>query len=178
MMIAFVYVMLSAKPVSLRRLCALFVLSTAAGATILSILHVPHSSTTAVHVASAITFTAWILPLIRILGTIRRRARLREMLSLVSIPVQLTYWVTLLLVPIVIVAELSKRVYADGVNLGAISKALTVTLIIGIPLLLMAIEVLRRRRLMNLSPLRKVTICETRGGTWHRVARAAPTRRL
>lgn len=112
-MSALVYVMLSARPVSLRRLCALFVLSTVAGATILAILHVPGSSTTAVHVASAITFTAWIFPLIRILLTIRRRAALSEMLSLVSIPVQLTYWVTLLLVPIDMVAGLSTRIYAD-----------------------------------------------------------------
>ena len=127
-MLAFVYVMLSAKPVSLRRLCALFVLSTAAGAIILGILHVPHSSTTAVHVASAITFTAWVLPLIRIVRTMRRRAALSEMLSLVSIPVQLTYWSSLLLAPIVMVAGLSTRLYADGMSLGAVSRAVTVML--------------------------------------------------
>lgn len=175
-MLAFTYVMLSAN-VSLRRLCALFVLSTAAGAMILGILHVPHSSTTAVHVASAITFTAWVFPLIRILGTIRRRAALSEMLNIVSIPVQLTYCASLLLTPIVMVAGLSSRLYADGMSLGAVSRALAVTLIVGIPLVLMPIEVLGKHRLVNHSPVRKISICETRGATWHPVPPAFRTRR-
>jgi hypothetical protein len=176
-MLAFVYVMLSAKPVSLRRLCALFVLSTAAGAIILGILHVPHSSTTAVDVASAITFIAWVLPLIRIVRTMRRRAALSEILNIVSIPVQLTYWASLLLAPIVMVAGLSTRLYADGMSLGAVSGALAVTLIVGIPLLLMALESWGKHCLMNPSQVRKISLCETRGAAWHRLAPALRTRR-
>jgi hypothetical protein len=175
-MLAFTYVMLSAKPVSLRRLCALFALSTAASAMILGILRVPHSSTTAVDVALAITFAAWVLPLIGIVRGMRRRAALREMLSLVSIPVQLTYWSSLLLAPAVMVAGLSTRPYTYGISLGAVSRAVAVMLI-GIPLLLMATEVLRRHHLMKRSPVRKISTCETRGATWHRVAPAFPTRR-
>ena len=175
-MLAFTYVMLSAKPVSLRRLCALFALSTAVSAMILGILRVPHSSTTAVHVALAITFAAWVLPLIRIVRAMRRRAALREMLSLVSIPVQLTYWSSLLLAPAVMVAGLSTRPYAYVISLDAVSRGVAVILI-GIPLLLMATEVLRRHHLMNRSPVRKISTCETRVATWHRIAPAFRARR-
>lgn len=168
-MLAFAYVMLSAKPVSLRRLCALFVLSTATATVILSILHVPHSSTTAVHAALAITLTAWVLPLIRFARTMHRHAALSEMLSLVSIPVQLSYWSSLLLAPAVIVAGLSTRPYTYVKSLDAVSRGVAVVLI-GIPLLLMATEGLRRNHLMNRSPVRQISTCEARVATWHRMA--------
>lgn len=175
-MLAFTYVMLSAKPVSLRRLCALFALSTAVFAMILGILRVPHSSTTAVHVALAITFAAWVLPLIRIVRAMRRRAALREMLGSVSIPVQLTYWSSLLLAPAVMVAGLSSRPYTYVISLDAVSRGVALMLI-GILLLLMATEVLQRHNLVNRSPVRKISTRQTPGATWHRVVPAVPTRR-
>jgi hypothetical protein len=143
-MISFIYLMLSAKPVSLRRLCALFVLSAAVAAMILSILHVPHASTTALHVASAITFAAWVFPLLRIVRTIRRRSVRNEILGVVSIPVQLSYWASLLLAPVILVAGLSARLHADGFRLGAVSQAVAV-MCIGVPLLLMATEAWRKQ---------------------------------
>ena len=167
MMILFIYLMLSAKPVSFWRLCAFFVLSAAVAAMILSILHVPHSSTTALHVASAITFAAWVFPLIRIVRTIRHRSARNEILGVVSIPVQLSYWSSLLLTPVILMAGLSAWLHADSFRLGAVSQAVAVTLICT-PLLLMAAEVCRKHLLMNRSPVRQISICERRGAIRHR----------
>jgi hypothetical protein len=124
MMLPLVYIMLNAKPISIRRLCVLFVLSAAAAAVVLSFTHDRHVSTTALRVASTVAFAAWASPLIRIALAMRRRSAFREILGIVSPPVQASYGLALLLVPTMLVADLWARLHGTGLYLGEVSQAL------------------------------------------------------
>jgi hypothetical protein len=111
MLLPFVYVMLIAKPVSIRRLCVLFALSTAVAAPILSLAHARHVSAAAMQIASMVTLAAWALPLLRIARTVGRRGALGGTLRGVSLPILFSYGVSVLLVPTMVVTGLWGRPY-------------------------------------------------------------------
>jgi hypothetical protein len=66
MMLAFIYLISSAKPISIRRLCLLYVLAFTSAASVLFFLRAQHAAATALDIGAAITFLVWVFPLVRL----------------------------------------------------------------------------------------------------------------
>ena len=102
MMLGFIYVVLTAKPISIRRLCILYVLSLASARCSLSILRVENAASLAMVIASIISLIVWVCPLVRVLfGAVLGRRIALEALETVSACVQFTYGFSLVMLPVV-----------------------------------------------------------------------------
>jgi hypothetical protein len=106
-MLGLIYIFAVAKPVSMRRLSALFVLGLLLATPILGILNVNNAPRYALWTATALTLIVWSMPLLRIAySTVRNRALTLDALVPVSTAVQLTYWFVLVLLPVVAIGKL------------------------------------------------------------------------
>jgi hypothetical protein len=105
--LGYIYIFAVAKPVSMRRLSALFVLGLLLATPILGILNVSNALRYALWTATALTFVVWSMPLLRIAySTFRNRALTLDALLPVSAVVQLTYWFVLAFLPVVAIGKL------------------------------------------------------------------------
>jgi hypothetical protein len=101
-MFGFMYVVLTAKPVSIRRLCLLYVFLLALARCLLSVLHVEHAANLALAIATAISLLVWVCPLVRVLfGAVFGRRIALEAFESVSACVQFTYGFILVMLPVV-----------------------------------------------------------------------------
>lgn len=92
MALALVYIFATAKPFSIRRLAALFVLTLLMATPVLEVLRVRNTKNDALMIAAALTLLVWSTPLLRLLhDSIRRRSLTLDALRPVSEFVQLTY---------------------------------------------------------------------------------------
>jgi hypothetical protein len=92
MMVGFIYVVLTAKPISIRRLCLLYVVSLASAWYLLGILRVESAASLSATTATAVAFLVWISPLVRIpLCVLFGKRFALGVFESVSIPVQFTY---------------------------------------------------------------------------------------
>jgi type III secretory pathway component EscU len=95
MMLGFIYVVLTAKPISIRRLCLLYIGVWASARFLLSILRIEPAASLAVEIAVAITLLVWGSPLARALfGTIFGKRIALEAFETVSVSVQFSYGFT------------------------------------------------------------------------------------
>src|ERR1700676_920013 len=100
MMLGFIYVVLTAKPISIRRLCLLYAVAWASARFLLSILRIEPAASLAVELATTIALLVWASPLVRLLFRVLRGRRVTlEVFETVSACVQFTYGVALLVVP-------------------------------------------------------------------------------
>jgi len=100
-MFGFMYLVLTAKPVSIRRLCLLYVFLLASARCLLSVLHIEDAGSLALGIAAAITLLAWVSPLVRALfGAFFGRLIPLGAFEAVSGCVQFTYGFTLVLLPV------------------------------------------------------------------------------
>jgi hypothetical protein len=101
-MLGFMYVVLTAKPVSLRRLCLLYVFLLASARCLFGFLRVEHAASLALAIATAITVLVWVSPLARVLvGAVFGRRIALEALATVSACVQFTYCFVLVMLPVI-----------------------------------------------------------------------------
>jgi hypothetical protein len=98
----FMYLMSTAKTVSIRRLCLLYVFLLASARCLLSVLHVEHAASLALAIATAIALLVWVSPLVRVLfsAVLGRRIAL-EVFEAVSACVQFTYGFVLVMLPVI-----------------------------------------------------------------------------
>ena len=102
-MLGFTYVVLTAKPISLRRLCLLYAFLLASAHCLLGVLRVEHEASVALAVAIAISLVVWVSPLVRVLfGAVFGRRVAVEAFETVSTCVQFTYGFALVLLPVVV----------------------------------------------------------------------------
>ena len=98
----FIYVMLTAKPLSIRRLCLLFVFSYMSARFLTSVLQAQHEASVALAIATAITVLVWVSPLVRVLfGAVFGRRIALEAFGAVSACVQFTYGFALVMLPLI-----------------------------------------------------------------------------
>ena len=101
-MLGFMYVVLTAKAVSIRRLCLLYALLLVSARCLLGGLHVEHAASLALAIAAAITVLVWVSPLARVLvGAVFARRILLEAFETVSACVQFTYGFVLVMLPVI-----------------------------------------------------------------------------
>jgi hypothetical protein len=101
-MFGFMYVALTAKPISIRRLCLLYVVIWASVRVFLSILRIEPVANLAVELATAIALLAWVSPLVRVLfGAVLGRRIALEAFETVSAGVQFTYGFSLVMLPVI-----------------------------------------------------------------------------
>jgi hypothetical protein len=101
-MLGFIYVVLTAKPISIRRLCLLYVVLWASARCLLSILRVEPATSLTVAIATALTLTVWVSPLVRVLfGTLLGKRIAVEAFERVSACVQFTYGFVLVVLPMI-----------------------------------------------------------------------------
>jgi hypothetical protein len=101
-MFGLMYVMLTAKAVSIRRLCLLYVFSLASARCLLSILHMEPAPSLALAIATAISLLVWVSPLVRVLfGAVFERRIALEAFETVSARVQFTYGFVLAMLPVI-----------------------------------------------------------------------------
>ena len=102
MMLAFIYLISSAKPISIRRLCLLYVFLLASARCLLGVLHVEHAASLALAIATAIGLLVWVSPLVRVLfGAVSDRRIALEAFGTVSACVQFTYGFVLVMLPVI-----------------------------------------------------------------------------
>src|ERR1700680_721659 len=102
MMLGFIYVVLTAKPISIRRLCLLYALLLASARCLFGALRVEHAASLALTMATVITLLVWVSPLARILvGAVFARRIPLEVFETVLTCVQFTYGFALLLLPVI-----------------------------------------------------------------------------
>jgi len=105
--LAFVYIFLIAKPISIRRLSLLFVLVLMSATSILGIFRVQHSTSYGLAIAASVAALVWTLPLVRVLqDTIRLGMLSLDALVPVSGVVRWTYGFALLTVPLLAIGYL------------------------------------------------------------------------
>jgi len=101
-MFGFMYVVLTAKTVSIRRLCLLYVFLLASTRCLLSVLHIEHAASLALALATAISLLVWVSPLVRVLfGAVFDRRIALEAFETVSVRVQFTYGFALVMLPVI-----------------------------------------------------------------------------
>jgi len=101
-----IYIFAVSKPVSMRRLSALFVLGLLLTIPIFSILNVSHAPRYALWTSAALSLVVWSMPLLRIAySTVRNHALTLDALPSASPFVQLTYWFVLVLLPVVVIGR-------------------------------------------------------------------------
>lgn len=99
-MLAVVYLTLTAKPLSLRRLLALFIVALMAANAVLAAFQVKHGPHAALVTATAITFLVWSIPLVRFAYyAMRFRVLVLDVLAPVSGLVRWTYLFALMAMP-------------------------------------------------------------------------------
>jgi len=100
-MFGFIYVMLTAKPISIRRLCVLYIVAWASARFLLSILRIEHAASLAVELATTIALLVWVCPLVRVLydAIFCKRIAL-EAFESVSACVRFTYGFVLVVLPL------------------------------------------------------------------------------
>jgi hypothetical protein len=92
MLLALVYLVFTAPPVSIRRLALLYVLSFTSAAGLLTLVGAKHVVDLALTFGAAVTFAAWVSPPLRILYGIARSGTLdARVFDSVSASVQFTY---------------------------------------------------------------------------------------
>jgi hypothetical protein len=102
MMLVFIYLISSAKPISIRRLCLLYVFLLASARCLLGVLHVEHAASLALAIATAIGLLVWVSPLVRVLfGAVLDRRIELEAFETVSACVQFTYGFVLVMLPVI-----------------------------------------------------------------------------
>jgi hypothetical protein len=130
MILAFAYFILSAKPISIRRLLLLYVFSSAAVCCVLIILHTAHAATLASQIGIVITLAAWAYPLLCVLlGAFRGHVCL-EVFERASICVQATYGLALAIVFTAAIKTFAAP--ADARSLAELSRLVVVWLAGGI----------------------------------------------
>jgi cation transport ATPase len=101
-MLGFAYVFLTAKPISMRRLSALFVVALILSLLVFGALHMKHSERDALFVAASLTMLVWSNPLLRALRDSLRYRRLSlDALRPVSTFVRCTYGFALVAAPLI-----------------------------------------------------------------------------
>ena len=101
-MFGFMYVVLTAKKVSIRRLCLVYVFLLTLARCLLGGLHVEHAASLALTIATTITLLVWVSPLVRVLvGAVFVRRIQLEAFDTVSACVQFTYGFTLVMLPVI-----------------------------------------------------------------------------
>ena len=101
-MLGLIYVFAVARPISMRRLSALFVLGLISATPMLRILNVSNAPRYALLAATALPLSVWSMPLLKMAySKARNRALALDALLPVSTAVQLTYWFVLVLLPVV-----------------------------------------------------------------------------
>ena len=101
-MFGLMYVVLTAKKVSIRRLCLLYAFLLASARCLLGGLHVEHAASLALAIATAVTLLVWVAPLVRVLfGAVFGRRIPLEVFETVSACVQFTYGFTLVMLPVI-----------------------------------------------------------------------------
>ena len=101
-MLAFIYVILTAKPISVRRLSVLYVFSLVLARSFLSILRIEPATTLALGIAATISVLVWVSPLVRALfSSIAGRRIALEAFERVSACVQFSHGFALVALPII-----------------------------------------------------------------------------
>jgi hypothetical protein len=101
MMLGFIYVVLTAKPISIRRLCLLYVVGWASARFLLAILRIEPSASLAVELATTIALLVWVSPFVRLLfRVLQGRRATPEVFETVSACVQFTYGFILVMLPV------------------------------------------------------------------------------
>ena len=99
-MLGLIYVFVTAKPISIRRLFMLFVLGLTSTSSVLGIFHMKDSPSRALVIATSVVLLVWSLPLVRIVHDTIRLGRLSlDALVPVSDVVRWTYGFALLVAP-------------------------------------------------------------------------------
>ena len=134
-MFGLVYIFLVAKPISIRRLCLLFVLALMLVMTLLSVLHAGDALKYGLAFATSVVLLVWALPLVRAAyNTIRSRGLALEALHPVSDVVRWTYGVALAVVPIMAMGWLLEVTHV--LVLGMLPRLMTLAALGGLALLL------------------------------------------
>ena len=114
-MFGFMYIVLTAKPVSIRRLCLLYVFLLASARCLLSVLHVEHAASLALAIATTISLLVWVSPLARVLfGAVFGRRIALEAFETASACVQFTYGFVLVMVPVIALETWLSVAHAPG----------------------------------------------------------------
>jgi hypothetical protein len=130
-----VYIFLVAKPISIRRLCLLFVLALTLAMTLLSVLHAGHALKYGLAFATSVVLLAWAFPLSRaVYDSIRYRRLAIDALHPASDVVRWTYGVALVVVPIMAIGWLLEVTHV--LVLGMLPRLMTLAALGGLALLL------------------------------------------
>lgn len=101
-MFGLMYVVLTAKPISLRRLCLLYAFVLASARCLFGFLRVEHAASLALAIATAIAVLVWVSPLMRVLfGAIFGKRIALEAFKSVSACVQFTYGFVLVMLSVI-----------------------------------------------------------------------------
>jgi hypothetical protein len=152
-MLELVYIVLTAKPVSIRRLCMLFVLSYVVTDSVLITFRIHHVEMAMLYIASVITLAAWLIPLMQLAIIVTKRGDPSRTLSDVSIPVQCSYAFVLVSVPIVLAVFLQSGLHWTGLCLELLLRSLAIACTVA-PLFLIAIRLGWRPRIKKPSGAR------------------------
>src|ERR1700687_376381 len=118
--------MLTAKPISIRRLCSLFMCSWVLARAVLEVLHPGQAAHIALAFSISLTLFVWILPLAHVAYATARSGRITlNALEPVSLAVQITYGLALGLLPIVAI-EIPVQV-AHQVSVAFLVRAILAT---------------------------------------------------
>ena len=132
-MLVFAYVFLTAKPISMRRLSALFVVALILVTPVLGALRVKDSQKDALFAATSVTLIVWITPLLHVVrNSIRYRLLSLDALRPVSTFVRLTYGFALAVTPMVAMSVALNG--TRGFHLAALLRLVAIAGLIALPL--------------------------------------------
>jgi hypothetical protein len=128
-----IYIFITAKPISVRRLCLLFVLALISASGILSIFHLKGALSHPLVIATSLVLLAWGFPLVQMVrDTIRLRTLSIDALAPVSDVVRWTYGFALVAVPTCAAACLLNL--GHRLVLGALPQLMTMAGLAGLAL--------------------------------------------
>jgi hypothetical protein len=117
MLLPLVYLVFTAPPVSIRRLTCLYILAFASAAGLLTLAGVRGAVNLALVIGAAVTVTAWIFPLLRVIYGVARTGTLEaRVFDSVSVPAQFAYGFVLTLVIVFAVDMPLKTWHALSLN--------------------------------------------------------------
>jgi hypothetical protein len=133
-MVGFIYLGLSAKPISIRRLLLLYVVSFVLTRYLVSMMHFGFKTSGPPAIAVAITLMVWISPLVRVAwDSIRSRGLRFEALDSTSVFVRFTYGFALTAMALVVIRSASSE---HALTLPALAQITAVAIMIGAGVLL------------------------------------------
>lgn len=164
-MLGVLCVFLIAKPISLRRLCLLYVFALVSTRFLLSIFCVESVASLSSTVATSITLLAWAFPLFNISWCVISARRLTlEALAPVSGFVRFTYGCALAALPLILLRSLTNPIHL--VRLGELAQTLAVAAAVGLTLrIVVQIQGGSSEKQKKLNRMTVSRLCHVRHGT-------------